>query len=164
MELSQDDIAEIERLLESSVYSELTVETARQRITFRRTSEGWTQETQSLSHPHYISPLTEDSSSTGAARGSKAQAATTEDGLANVFPPLPGTFYRAPKPGADPFVEVGSTVNADTVIGIIETMKLMNPARAGVAGTIVEICASNGQLMEEAEVLMRVRPHGGAPS
>lgn len=161
MELSQDDIAEIQRLLESSSYTELTVETTRQRITLRRTDDGWTQETQALSHPHYISPLHEVA--TGAAStGGKAQAATTEDGLVNVFPPLPGTFYRSPKPGADPFVEVGSTVNADTVIGIIETMKLMNPARAGVAGTIVEICAGNGQLMEEAEVLMRVRPHEGA--
>ena len=161
MELSQDDIAEIQRLLESSPYSELTIETVRQRITLRRTGDAWTQETLALSHPKYISPLHEPASAAASA-GGKAQSATTEDGLVNVFPPLPGTFYRAPKPGADPFVEIGSTVNTDTVVGIIETMKLMNPARAGVAGTIVEICASNGQLMEEAEVLMRVRPHEGA--
>ncbi|MFZ1992098.1 MAG: biotin/lipoyl-containing protein [Alphaproteobacteria bacterium] len=163
MELSQEDIAEIQRLLEASSYSELIVETARQRITLRRAGDGWIQETQSLTHPNYVSPLQDDPSS-GAAQRSRAKVAATEDGLVNVFPPLPGTFYRAPKPGADPFVEVGSIVNADSVIGIIETMKLMNPARAGVAGTIVEICAANGQLMEEAEVLMRVRPQDGAPT
>jgi len=161
MELSQDDIAEIQRLLEASPYSELIIETARQRITLRRAGNGWMQEMQSLAHPNYVSPLQDDATH-GAVQGSKAKAAATEDGLVNVFPPLPGTFYRAPKPGAEPFIEVGSIVNADSVIGIIETMKLMNPARAGVSGTIVEICASNGQLMEEADVLMRVRP--GAPS
>lgn len=160
MELSQEDIAEIQRLLEASSYSELIVETARERLTLRRAGDVWIQETQALAHPNYISPLRDDTSQ-GSVQGRGTQAATTEDGLVNVFPPLPGTFYRAPKPGADPFVEVGSIVNADSVVGIIETMKLMNPARAGAAGTIVEICAANGQLMEEAEVLMRVRPHAG---
>lgn len=156
MELSQDDIAEIERLLQASAYTELTVETARQRITLKRTDSGvWVQETQTLSPPDLLLPI-DQASDGGAPRG---ESATTEDGLINVFPPLPGTFYRAPKPGADPFVEVGAEVNADTVIGIIETMKLMNPARAGAAGTVAEICATNGQLMEEGQVLMRVRPH-----
>lgn len=156
MELSQDDIAEIERLLEASPYSELTVETARQRITLSRAEDGsWVQETQTLSPPDLLLPINQPSDG-GAPRGEKA---TTEDGLVNVFPPLPGTFYRAPKPGADSFVQVGTEVNADTVIGIIETMKLMNPARAGAAGIVAEICASNGQLMEEGQVLMRVRPH-----
>jgi acetyl-CoA carboxylase biotin carboxyl carrier protein len=156
MELSQDDISEIQRLLAASPYSELTVETARQRVTLRRSTDGgWTQETETLLQPSLLSPHKEEIA--GASAGG-AQSATTEDGLVNVFPPLPGTFYRAPKPGAEPFVEVGSTVNGDTVIGIIETMKLMNPARAGVAGTIAEICAANGQLLEEGQVLMRVRP------
>ncbi len=55
--------------------------------------------------------------------------------------PLLGTFYRAPKPGAPPFVEVGAKVEADTVIGIIEVMKLMNTVRAGCAARVTEILA-----------------------
>jgi len=160
MDLTQEDISEIRRLLEASHYAELTIETGRQRLILRRGPDGsWTQESQTLSHPHFVGPLNVEAATV--TPGSAARGATTEDGLVNVFPPLPGTFYRAPKPGAPPFVEVGATVEADTVIGIIETMKLMNPARAGVAGTVVEIGAANGELMEEGQVLMRVRPRAG---
>jgi len=157
MELTQDDINEIQRLLEASPYSELTVESARSRITLRRVKGGqWVQETQTLHQPVLVSPLTQETEKP-AARAS----ATTQDGLLNIYPPLPGTFYRAPKPGADPFVEVGSWVTEGMVIGIIETMKLMNPATAKVTGTIVEICAANGELVETGHVLMRVRPRAG---
>ena len=67
-----------------------------------------------------------------------------------------GTFYRAPKPGAPAFVEVGAEVTEDTVIGIIETMKLMNSASAGASGKIVEILAANGEIVEAGQVLMRL--------
>ncbi|MBO9582499.1 MAG: biotin carboxyl carrier domain-containing protein, partial [Sphingobium sp.] len=80
------------------------------------------------------------------------------DGLVEVLSPLLGVFYRAPKPGEPPFVEVGARVEADTVIGIIEVMKLMNSARAGVAGEVVEVLAVNGEMVEHGEVLMLVRP------
>ncbi len=69
-----------------------------------------------------------------------------------------GTFYRAPKPGAAPFVEIGSRVQPDSVVCIIETMKLMNSVCAGVAGEVVEICLADAQFADEAEVLLRIRP------
>jgi acetyl-CoA carboxylase biotin carboxyl carrier protein len=75
--------------------------------------------------------------------------------------PLLGIFYRAPKPGEPPFVQVGTKVNADTVVGIIEVMKLMNSVRAGVAGEVVEILGENGALVEYGEILLRVRPEAG---
>ena len=68
-----------------------------------------------------------------------------------------GTFYRAPKPGSAPFVEVGSAVDEDSVIGIIEVMKLMNTVRAGVKGMVTEILPADGALVEFGEVLMRAR-------
>jgi acetyl-CoA carboxylase biotin carboxyl carrier protein len=71
--------------------------------------------------------------------------------------PLPGTFYRAPRPGAAPFVEVGSRVSADTVIGIVETMKLMNSVAAGVAGTVAEFCLANAEFAAHGATLMRIR-------
>jgi acetyl-CoA carboxylase biotin carboxyl carrier protein len=82
----------------------------------------------------------------------------SEPGLAEVISPLLGIFYRAPKPGEPPFVEVGSKVAEDTVIGIIEVMKLMNSVRAGARGEVVEILAENGELVEFDEILLRVRP------
>lgn len=70
--------------------------------------------------------------------------------------PIAGIFYRAPSPDATPFVEVGQQVSADDVIGIVEVMKLMTTVRAGVAGTVVEVCADNAELVEFEQVLMRV--------
>ena len=68
-----------------------------------------------------------------------------------------GTFYRAPKPGSAPFVEIGSVVDVDSVIAIIEVMKLMNTVRAGVRGVITEILPADEALVEFGDVLMRAR-------
>ena len=87
-----------------------------------------------------------------------AIAASREAGLVEIRSPLLGIFYRAPRPGEPPFVEVGARVEEDSIIGIIEVMKLMNTARAGVAGEVVEILGANGELVEYGEVLMLVRP------
>ncbi len=73
-----------------------------------------------------------------------------------VTAPLLGTFYRAPKPGAPPFVDVGSVVEADTVIAIIEVMKLMNTVRAGRAGRVTEILVGDGALVEYGQPLLRL--------
>ena len=70
---------------------------------------------------------------------------------------LPGTFYRASKPGAPPFVEIGSFVEKDSVVGILETMKLMNAVHAQAGGEIVEICCDNAQFAEKDAVLMRIK-------
>ena len=78
----------------------------------------------------------------------------------DVRSPLLGIFYRAPKPGEAAFIEIGTQVEADTVIGIIEVMKLMNSVRAGVKGEVVEIPAANSALVEYGETLIRVRPAG----
>ena len=80
-----------------------------------------------------------------------------ETGLVAVRAPLPGTFYRAPRPGAAPFVEVGSRVEADTVIGIVETMKLMNSVHAGVAGEVAGFCVANAGFAERGATLLRIR-------
>jgi len=80
-----------------------------------------------------------------------------EAGLVAVRAPLPGTFYRAPRPGAAPFVEVGSRVDADTVIGIVETMKLMNSVPAGVAGVVAGFCVANAEFAAQGATLLRIR-------
>jgi biotin carboxyl carrier protein len=70
---------------------------------------------------------------------------------------MPGTFYRAEGPGMAPFVDVGTRVEPDTVVCIIEIMKMMNSVPAGVAGTIVEVCAEDAQLVGDGEALFRVK-------
>ena len=88
-------------------------------------------------------------------------AAGSAAGLIDVRAPMLGVFYRAPKPGADPFVAPGARVQPDTVIGIIEVMKLMNSVAAEVSGEVVEVLAKDGDLVEYDQVLMRVRATQG---
>ena len=84
-------------------------------------------------------------------------AGAVDESLVAVRAPLPGTFYRAPRPGAAPFVEVGSRVGADTVVGIVETMKLFNSVTAGAAGTVAEICLANAGFADRGATLLRIR-------
>jgi len=72
--------------------------------------------------------------------------------------PMVGTFYRAPSPGAPPSVEVGQTIEADTTVCIIEVMKLMSSILAGAQGTITNILAENGELVEHDQILMVIAP------
>jgi acetyl-CoA carboxylase biotin carboxyl carrier protein len=75
-----------------------------------------------------------------------------------VVAPLPGTFYRAPRPGAAPFVEVGDEVGEDTVVAIVETMKLMNSVHAGTRGRVARICLENAELAAQGTALMLIEP------
>lgn len=87
-----------------------------------------------------------------------APAPSHDTTLLDIRAPMLGTFYGAPKPGAEPFVVVGGRVDANTNVGIIEVMKLMNSISAGVAGVVVEVLARDGDLVEYDQVLLRVRP------
>ncbi len=83
--------------------------------------------------------------------------ASTDPSVHDVTSPLLGTCYRAPKPGAPPFVEVGTVVSEETVVAIVEVMKLMNTVRAGVKGTVTEILMRDGALVEYGEALLRIK-------
>ena len=79
-------------------------------------------------------------------------------GAALVRAPMVGTFYRAPAPGAEPFVEIGKHVEPDTTVCIIEVMKLMNSIPAEARGVVTEILAANGARVEPGDVLMVIEP------
>ncbi len=72
--------------------------------------------------------------------------------------PMIGTFYRAPSPESGPYVEVGSEVNAETVVCIIEAMKVMNEIKAEVKGTITQVLVENAKPVEFGQPLFKVRP------
>ncbi|MFN3336642.1 MAG: acetyl-CoA carboxylase biotin carboxyl carrier protein [Thermomicrobium sp.] len=85
------------------------------------------------------------------------EASPTEQ-LETIAAPMVGTFYAAPRPGADPFVRIGDHVEPGQVVAIIEAMKVMNEIVAERSGTIVEILVENGQPVEYGQPLMRLRP------
>lgn len=75
-----------------------------------------------------------------------------------VAAPNLGTFYRAPKPGAEPFVEIGQSVSPDTEICLLEVMKLFTAVRAGVAGTIRRILVADAEMVEFGQTLFYIEP------
>ena len=83
---------------------------------------------------------------------------TASTKLLDIESPMVGTFYRAPSPEADPYVDVGGTVAAGDVLCVIEAMKLMNELECEVAGRIVEICVENAEPVDFGQVLFRVDP------
>jgi acetyl-CoA carboxylase biotin carboxyl carrier protein len=80
------------------------------------------------------------------------------EGVTVVRAPMVGTFYRAPSPGAPPFVEAGSAVEPASQVGIIEVMKLMNAIEAGVRGVVTEVLAANGEPVEHGQPLVLIEP------
>ena len=85
------------------------------------------------------------------------EAAETKPLLKDIVSPMVGTFYRAGSPEAGPFVDVGKTVNEDSVVCIIEAMKVMNEIKAETNGVIAEVVAENGKPVQFGQVLFRVR-------
>jgi acetyl-CoA carboxylase biotin carboxyl carrier protein len=139
MPLSDADVREILRLIDDSEAEELRVDTGRFALYVRR---GGVESTSAPAEPD-----------------SSAAATPNMDGaLHTVASPMLGTFYRAEAPGAAPFVDVGARVEPQTIVCLIEVMKMMNSVPAGVVGTVVEVCAENAQLVEHGAPLFQVRP------
>jgi acetyl-CoA carboxylase biotin carboxyl carrier protein len=81
-----------------------------------------------------------------------------KEALLAIKSPIVGTFYEAPSPDSDPYVELGAHIDPQTVVCIIEAMKVMNEIKAEVSGTVVEKAVANGQAVEYGQVLFRVKP------
>ncbi len=91
--------------------------------------------------------------------GQEASVAPKEIGnFVEIVSPMVGTFYRASAPGADPCVNVGDTINEETVVCIIEAMKIMNEVKAEMAGEVVEAYVTDGEAIEFGQPLFRVKP------
>lgn len=166
MSLTRKDIDEIMALLEGSCFDRLYLEMDGVKLELSRGGAQAASANRRVSPPAPVpatAPAAPSSPPAASVNAPEPQASAssrgaTPEGLVEVKSPLLGVFYRAPKPGEPPFVEVGDRVEPDSVIGIIEVMKLMNSARAGVAGEVVEIVGQNGEMVEHGEVLLLVRP------
>jgi acetyl-CoA carboxylase biotin carboxyl carrier protein len=150
MALSDEDVREILRIIDESALQEVRIETEGFLLHVRREATG---ESAARGEPERT-PAPQAS----APEAAPPVAAPLEDGLTAIEAPMLGTFYRAEGPGQAPFVQVGSQVEPDTIVCIIEVMKMMNSVPAGASGTIVEVCPQNAQLVEYGQPLFRVQP------
>jgi acetyl-CoA carboxylase biotin carboxyl carrier protein len=89
-----------------------------------------------------------------------ARTAPATTHLKEIRSPMVGTFYKAPEPGAEPYIKVGNRVSPGQTVCIIEAMKIMNEIEAEVAGVVREILVEDGQPVEFGQALFRVDPHG----
>jgi len=144
--LTPDDVATIVAILDGSAYDRLEVNTGRFILKVVREGAGWTQEWD----------WTASAVVTGAAILGVEAVEAEQDPRSLIRAPLPGIFYRAPAPGAPPFVEIGDRVAPDSVIGIIETMKLMNPVHAGMTGVVEAFLVDNSAMVANGEGLIVV--------
>ena len=98
-------------------------------------------------------PAVPNGPAAGGAAPASAESASTKD----IVSPMVGTFFQAASPDAAPFVDVGTKVNEDTVVCIIEAMKVMNEIKAETSGVIAEVVAENSKPVQFGQVLFRVR-------
>ena len=154
MSLTYDEIAEIIKLVDSSSCDELVVETGDIKLVVRRNGAAPGSTAEYVEHgstPVTVSPAAPRKVRPAAP---KVEAAA---GQIEVTAPMVGTFYRAASPDSSAFVDVGTKVTEDTVVCIIEAMKVMNEIKAETNGVIAEIVAENTKPVQFGKVLFRVR-------
>ena len=163
MELSEDDVLHILKLIDESKFDYFQLEVGDLKITVSKGDPLPIQgaaPTSVAAAPNPV-PVTAPQPSAppvAAPVASAPKPAAIPAGHLAITAPLLGTFYVAPEPGAPPFVQVGQQVTEDTTVGLIEVMKVFNSVRAAVKGTIVEVVAQNGSFVEFGQTLYIVKP------
>lgn len=168
--LNMDELRELVQLINEHGFTEFEFENEDFRVRLRRDlySQTTAPEISTTPAPTPTSSIAASSSSTtpfassaptpAPAPGAQPESkASEEEDLHVITSPIVGTFYRAASPTSDPFVRMGSHVNQDTVVCIIEAMKLMNEIQAETSGEVVKIYVENGQAVEFGQPLFGIR-------
>jgi oxaloacetate decarboxylase alpha subunit len=145
-------IREVVRIVQESGVAELTIEEEDGlRVSVRRTDEA----------AHELAPALQ--APLGLDEPEEAPVVPPSDGLVRVESPMVGTFYRAPQPGAAPFVEEGEPIGAGQTLCILEAMKLMNEVKSDVDGIVRAIHVENAEPVEFGQLLFELEPIGARP-
>jgi len=161
MEWTEKQILETLRFIEESDYDEVRLETGNLKLHVRKSGAP-----ESIAHARpELAPTPERAPEPVAKSDERATDAshrpvdtTVPAGMVAIRSPILGTFYRAPAPHLPPFVDVGSTVQPDDTVCLIEVMKLFNTIKAGVSGTVVKIVATNNHVVNKDEILVLIEP------
>jgi oxaloacetate decarboxylase (Na+ extruding) subunit alpha len=145
-------IRDLIRIVQESGIGEVTVEEGETRITVRRSDE------------RAEAPVATVGGAPAEGPGAEAQIGEPfGDGMIRIEAPMVGTFFRAPEPGAAPFVEVGDPVEPGQTLCILEAMKLMNEVKADMEAIVRRICVENAEPVEYGQVLFELEPVNGRP-
>jgi oxaloacetate decarboxylase (Na+ extruding) subunit alpha len=143
-------IREIVRVVQESGVAEITLEEGGMRVSVRRTEEG--------------GPVAMPAASPEDAHAAEPAGEPSSDGLVKVEAPMVGTFYRAPEPGAAPFVEEGDVVASGQTLCILEAMKLMNEIKSDIDAVVRAIHVRNAEAVEYGQLLFELEPVPGRPA
>ncbi len=158
MMLNSNEIKEIIQLVDQSSIQRFELEQESTKIVIVKTETKSSSGDASLSSPAVLPAAVPNEP---VQRAEKPLADLRGEDLVKIISPIVGTFYAAPEPGADPFVILGQKVAADTVVCVLESMKLFNEVEAGTSGEIVEILAKDGDFVEYGQTLFLVKPLTG---
>lgn len=163
--LKMHEIRELIRLVDESQVEEFELDNDGTKIVIKKKGEATAESVKQVGQqPTPVpAPATTPAVSPEVAAPVQAQVEPTvekeeDSGLHQIVSPMVGTFYRAPSPDADPYVETGKRVDEKTVVCIVEAMKLMNEIEAEVKGEVVKVLVTNGQLVEYGQPLFLVKP------
>lgn len=152
MKFESDYIEKLAKIIADNGLTEISLEDGEQAITIRKDLPEVIAAAPAVA-PAQIAPA---SVAAPIASQSVAEAPAAAPKGKAITSPMVGTFYAAPSPDADPFVEVGKTISEGDVVCIIEAMKLMNEIKSEQSGKITQICVKNGDPIEFGQVLMYV--------
>ena len=161
MELTEDDVLHILKLIDESKFDYFQLEVGDLKITVSKGEPiplTLAPQNTSVAPAPGVAAAKPAASPAAAPSTQATKAVAIPEGMLPITAPLLGTFYVAPEPGAPPFVKVGEQITEDTTVGLIEVMKVFNSVRATVAGTVVEVVAQNGQFVEFGQTLFIVKP------
>lgn len=157
--VNMDELRELIALLRDNGLAELELENEGFRVRLRRESAASeTQHAVAAAAPPAPAPVAAPPAPSPAHPGTQATTAAAQDqDLHIITSPIVGTFYRSPSPTAESFVKIGSNVEPESVVCIIEAMKLMNEIQAEASGEVVKIYVENGQPVEYGQPLFGIR-------
>ncbi len=158
LDIDVTEVKQLVELVEKYHLDELTVEHSDVSITIKGksavTGQSVVLHQAPHSHPAEPAPAVEHEADEPAAAEPEVHL---EGNIVDIVAPLVGVFYRSPAPDAPPFVEVGDVIEVGSEVGLIEAMKVFSPIPSETAGEVVEIPGENGKLVQQGEVLVRVR-------
>ncbi|RKQ37755.1 acetyl-CoA carboxylase biotin carboxyl carrier protein [Oceanobacillus halophilus] len=164
--LKVQEIRELIKLIDQSSINEFTYETDGATVSMKKTGSESVVHKEVVQAPSKETPIvstpsepviTEDKAEDKTPAVTEVKKESSTDYDHEIVSPMVGTFYSSPSPESDPYVSKGSTVKNDSVVCIVEAMKLFNEIEAEVSGEIVEVLVENGELVEYGQPLFRVK-------
>ncbi len=157
MDLSEEDVQKILKILDELDYGEIRLETGDFKLHLQKTPAGQASATRRERLPNTSAPARESdrpSVPVAVARPIPVESSN----LRAVRAPIAGVFYRAPAPSQAPFVSIGQRISPDDTVCLLEVMKLFQSIPAGIAGRVAEVWVENGEAVEEGQALIGIEP------